>query len=400
MLRVTSERKIEIRASLPFVTRTERGESMKILIITANYYPHVGGVEVVVKEVTERLAQQGHACTLLTLNPCAVQEEEEELNGVHIKRFSSRISKRLFELSPEMFLYCVRNRRAFSTCDVVHIHNYHSLLSLQMAFLLKDVVRTNGKVIFSPYYHATGHTKMASVLLKILRPFGRWILKNVDAFICISDYEASLIQLDFSIPRKKVWTIPIGVGKINKKRTGKERGGPISLLYVGRVEKYKGIQFILGAMAELKEAHEISSSLTIVGEGNYANELRNSSKRLGLEGAVRWVTRLPPETLDREYANADVLLLLSQTEAYGLVVAEALARGTPCIVSNTSALTEFLLEPGCFGIDYPPNEEALANLILNVYNNDVTVGQLSRKVRVWDDVADDYLRAYRSIIET
>ena len=327
-------------------------------------------------------------------------QKEEELNGVHIKRFSSRISKRLFELSPEMFLYCVRNRRAFSTCDVVHIHNYHSLLSLQMAFLLKDVVRTKGKVVFSPYYHAEGHTKGASVLLKILRPFGRWILGNVDAFICISDYEASLIQLDFSIPRKKVCTIPIGVGKINKRRTAKERGGVIPLLYVGRVEKYKGIQFILGAMAELKEAHGISSSLTIVGEGNYANELRNSSKRLGLDGAVRWVARLPPETLEQEYANADMLLLLSQTEAYGLVVAEALARGTPCIVSNTSALTEFLLEPGCFGIDYPPNEEALANLILNVYNNDVTVGQLSRKVRVWDEVAGDYLRAYRSIIET
>jgi glycogen synthase len=372
---------------------------MKILIITANYYPRVGGVEVVVKEVTERLAQRGHACTILTLNQCAVREDEK-LNGVHIKRFSSRISKRLFELSPEMLLYCVRNRCAFNTFDVVHIHNYHSLLSLQMAFLLKDVVRTKGKVIFSPYYHAEGHTKGASVLLKILHPFGRWILQQVNAFICISDYEASLVQLDFSIPREKVWTIPIGVGRISGKRKEKERGGPISLLYVGRVEQYKGIQHIVQAMAQLKEAHNVSSSLTIVGEGDYAHELRTTIKRLGLEGAVRWLAHLPPEMLDEEYANVDMLLLLSKTESYGLVVAEALAHGTPCIVSKSSALGEFLQEPGCFGLDCPPNDAALAELILDVYASDVAVGHLSRKVRIWDDVADDYERAYYSATTT
>jgi len=372
---------------------------MKILIITANYDPRVGGVEVVVKEVAKRLVQRGHACTLLTLNQCAVREEEE-LNGVHIKRFSSRISKRLFELSPEMLLYCVRDRRAFNTFDVVHIHNYHSLLSLQMTFLLKDVVRANGKVFFSPYYHAEGHTKRASVLLKILHPFGRWILRQVDAFICISDYEASLVQRDFSVPREKVWTIPIGVGRISGKRKEKERGGPISLLYVGRVEKYKGIQHIVEAMAKLKEVHKVRSSLTIVGGGDYVNELRASIKRLGLEDAVRWLARLPPETLDEEYSNADLLLLLSKTESYGLVVAEALAHGTPCIVSKSSALGEFLQEPGCFGLDYPPNDETLAKLILDVYASQVAVGHLSRKVRIWDEVADDYERAYYSATTT
>jgi glycosyltransferase involved in cell wall biosynthesis len=269
-----------------------------------------------------------------------------------------------------------------------------------MAFLLKDVVRTKGKVFFSPYYHAQGHTKRASVLLKILHPFGRWILRQVDAFICISDYEASLVQLDFSVPREKVWTIPIGVGRISRKRKEKERGEPISLLYVGRVEKYKGIQHIVEAMAKLKEVHNVSSSLTIVGGGDYAHELRASVKRFGLEGAVRWFTRLPPETLDAEYVNADMLLLLSKTESYGLVVAEALAHGTPCIVSKSSALVEFLQEPGCFGLDFPPNDEALAKLILNVYASEVAIGHLSRKVRIWDEVVDDYERAYHSATTT
>jgi glycosyltransferase involved in cell wall biosynthesis len=82
-------------------------------------------------------------------------------------------------------------------------------------------------------------------------------------------------------------------------------------------------------------------------------------------------------------------------ESYGLVVAESLAHGTPCIVSKTSALTEFLNEPGCFGVDYPPDDEALAKLILDVSASEVEVSNLSRKVRVWDEVAEDYVRVYR-----
>lgn len=372
---------------------------VKILIITPSYYPCIGGLEVAVKEVTERLAQKGHVCSLFTLNTCDAKEEEE-FNRVHIKRFSARISKRLFGLSPEMLVHAVRNRRSLSTFDIVHVHGYWTLLTLQMIFLTTKLVRPKPKVVCSPHYHAMGHTKSTSILHKFLLPFGKWTLRQVDALICVSDYESSLLRHSFQIPRDKVWTIPNGVQRIEARRKQKEEGRPISLLYVGRVERYKGVQFILRAMARLRTDYQVNSSLTIVGEGTYAGELRDSTRRLGLEGSVRWLANLRVQELDKEYADANMLLLLSEMEAYGLVVAEALAHGTPCIVSDTSALTEFLNEPGCFGIDHPPNDDALANLILNVYNDDVVVGQLSRKVRVWNEVANDYVRAYCRTLET
>ncbi len=369
----------------------------KILAITPSYDPCIGGLEVVVKVVTERLARQGHLCSLLTLNTCGA-EEEEELNHVYIKRFSARISKRLFDFSPEMLMYTLRNRRAFSTFDVVHIHGYWSLLTLQMVVLIKKVVNPSQKIVCSPYYHGSGRTNIANILHKMLLPFGKWMLRQVDAVICVSDYESTLLQRHLSVPREKIWTIPIGVEKIERKRKEREKGDRISLLYVGRVVEYKGIQFILSAMAKLKDEHQVDSSLTIIGEGEYANELKNRIKRLRLEREVTWLARLPPEALDTEYAKADILILLSRMESYGLVVAEALAHGTPCIVSKTSALTEFLDEPGCFGLDYPPDDEALANLIRHV-NSTTVVGQLSRKVQVWNDVANDYLETYSSTIE-
>ena len=53
------------------------------------------------------------------------------------------------------------------------------------------------------------------------------------------------------------------------------------------------------------------------------------------------------------YSKADLLLLLSEHEAYSLVVADALASGTPCLVGNTSALSEWVDDKSCFGINLP-----------------------------------------------
>ena len=92
--------------------------------------------------------------------------------------------------------------------------------------------------------------------------------------------------------------------------------------------------------------------------------------------------------------RADLLLLLSNSEAYGIVVAEALALGTPCIVADATALHEFVAEPGCFGVDYPPDPEKVARLITEVFESSVQVGPFSDKIRPWGAVGRAYERLY------
>ena len=90
-------------------------------------------------------------------------------------------------------------------------------------------------------------------------------------------------------------------------------------------------------------------------------------------------------------------MLLSKNENYGITVAEALALGTPVIVTKHSALREFLSEPGCFGVDYPPNPREVAELILKIVNSDVKVGPFSRKIRTWEEVVKDYEEIYSTL---
>ena len=137
--------------------------------------------------------------------------------------------------------------------------------------------------------------------------------------------------------------------------------------------------------------------LTIVGDGPEKGRLLRLAEKLGINDKIEWKSFLPRKELINKIKSADVFLLLSESEAYGIIVAEALALGTPVIVTKRTALKEFLNEPGCFGVDYPPNPQEVAELILKIVNSNVKVRPFSRKIKTWDEVAKDYGKVYKHL---
>jgi glycosyltransferase involved in cell wall biosynthesis len=369
---------------------------MKIMTIVGNYYPHLGGITTVIKEVSETLVKKGHECTVLTINHDNIYSNEKRINGVYVKRINSPTSNYLFGFSPAMYRYLKKNKALIDGTDIIHVHGYHTLMSLEAIYLCQN---KNKPIIFTPHYHAIGHTKLKNLLHKLYKPIGRQVFKYVDKVVCVSEYEASLIQKDFVVSSEKIQIIPNGVKQINSSIKKKREGNVISLLYVGYVRRYKGVQYILSAMEKLEKKHDKKVILNIIGTGDYENEIKKLAKNLNLEGRVFWYSNLSENELYQKYKNTDIFLLLSHAEAYGIVVAEALASGTPCIVAKTSALSEFVNEPGCFGIEYPPDPEKLASLILKIYNSDVKVGPFNQnKIRTWDEVAKEYEEVYNEAL--
>jgi len=218
---------------------------------------------------------------------------------------------------------------------------------------------------------------------------------------CVSVSEARLVHRDFGVDRERITVIGHGVNErplepiIRRKRSR----GDIRLLCVGHLMKYKGVQYILGAMHRLLHDFGIVARLEVVGRGDYRKALEHQATRLGIARQVIWNGVVTDNELEKKFEEADLLLLLSRAEAYGIVVAEALARGIPCIVTKTTALNEFTHEPGCFGIDYPPNPRELAALIRKLCSRDVQVGPFtSGKIRTWDEVANDYRVLYQGLL--
>jgi glycosyltransferase involved in cell wall biosynthesis len=350
---------------------------MKILQICPTYYPAIGGVQEHVRNISERLAKE-HEFTVFAGDPSGKLPKEEEINGVLVRRFKSFSPGGAYHI-----FFAMLNELKKSEFDIVHGHNYHA-----MPLYIARNARAR-KFVITPHYHGHGHTSLQNFLIKLYKPFGKRIFEQADSIIAVSKYEKWLLLRDFNMSEHKVSVIPNGVNLAefdNLETIAKERK---TILYVGRLEQYKGVQHIIQTLPLLdKDFH-----LEIVGKGPYKDNLMALVDRLGLNDRVKFYQNLARHELLNTYANADVFVLLSQYEAFSIVVAESLAAKTPCIVANTSALSEWIDNKNCFGIDYPVNTGELAELV-----NQVVVKKVGDvKLWDWDEVAWRIARLYEGI---
>jgi len=353
---------------------------MKILQVCPRYYPFIGGVEEHVRNISERLANR-FDLTVFTTDPIRKLPRVEVVNNVKVRRFKSWAPGEAYYFSKELKQYLIRKSNEF---DIIHAHNYHAFPALYAA-----QAKIKNKFIFTPHFHGSGHDPLRSLLHIPYKVFGRNIFTKADKVICVSNYEKSLIMKRFKLDEEKIVVIPNGVDLNEFRGLKKAKKNCKTILCVSRLEKYKGIQYVIEVLPRL----ESDVVLEIVGKGPYKKNLVKLAKKLNVSDRVKFFKDLPRNELLQKYADADVFVLLSKHEAFGLSVAEALCAGTPCIIANTSALAEWVDGENCFGIDYPIDLDALADLIMKV------VGKKVYKPAVldWDEVANRLAELYEDV---
>lgn len=348
---------------------------MNVVQVCPTYFPYVGGVETHVKNISERLAKK-YDVSVFTTDPSVKLPKREEINGVRVRRFKSFAPNEAYYFSLEM----LRQLRKVKS-DIVHGHAYHAFPLFFSKYAQKK------RFIVTPHYHGFGHTFIRNFLFKFYKPLGKKVLQEADKVICVSSYEKGNLLNDFKIEEKKIVVIPNGINKEEFKNIEKKKKNCKKLLYVGGIEKYKGIGYLVRALPKLdKEVF-----LEIVGKGTYKKELVKLVNRLGLKKRVTFIQDLSREELLKKYADADLFVLLSKHEAFGISVAEALASKTPCIVARTSALKEWVDDENCFGVNYPINVNELVKLI------NEAIGKEVRGVKLldWADVVRELIEIYR-----
>jgi glycosyltransferase involved in cell wall biosynthesis len=358
---------------------------MKILVVNTIYYLPVSGINRVIDRLGEELLKKGHEYTIVALSTDHTRKDEMK-NGFHV----IRLPKTDFWIGGESLSivpFLIKNLKNY---DCVHIHSYYSSWSLIASLVCRLYHKPS---IFIPYYHGVEGPKkgLFRIVYRIFSVLGQSSFRWADRTICVSDHEKSLVEEAVVLPEEKLMVVPVGVDRIIASgAAGIARHPEISMLYVGNLLEYKGVQYAIESIRILKERYGRDARLTIVGDGEYRASLEALAAKTGSTDSVYFYSHLARAELDAKYRASDILVLLSNSESYGLVVAEALAMGKPCIVADTTALSEFTREPGCFGIRYPPDPAGLARLIIRIHDDGVKVGPLSDKVRTWEKVAESY----------
>jgi len=171
--------------------------------------------------------------------------------------------------------------------------------------------------------------------------------------------------------------------------------GPF-LLYVGAVIEPKGIRHLVQALPSvLKQFPE--ARLMVVGEGNLMGEMQQLATRLNISSSVVFTGSLPHSGLPELFASADMFVLPSMSEGFGLVVAEAMSSGTVVIASDLPALHDLII-PQKTGFFVPAGDSvALAEQVLYVLQQQDDLLEMRREARQhiltgfsWEVVAQEY----------
>jgi len=205
---------------------------MRIAQVCPTYYPHIGGVETHVKEISERLARKNFDVDVLTTDPFKKLPKEEIINNIMVKRFRSWAPNEAYYFSRELRKCLMKNSDSY---DVVHAHSYHAFPALYAA-----QAKNRNKLVFTLHYLGRGQTFFRNLLHIPYRFIAQKMFKLSDKVICVSNYEKNLVTKNFRLKGERILIIPNGV---NQDELSNYMWTPSPsrprITYSGRLERYQ-----------------------------------------------------------------------------------------------------------------------------------------------------------------
>ncbi len=380
-----------------------------------------GGMNVYVRELARELGRMGAAVDIFTRsqNPAIprVVEMADTVRVVHLPAGpeAPRLRERVHEDLDE-FLDGVEAWRIARSVDYDLVHA-HYWLSGVVALALRD--RWSAPIV--QMFHTLGRLKNDAARqpddrepVVRLREEAR-LVAEADLIVAASEVERAHLVGHGASPTR-VTVIPCGVdtelfrpGDAEVARAALGLDDRPLVLYVGRIAPIKGLDTLLDAMARLS-ARGRAPRLMIVGgdadepvDGHEAG-LRRHAARLGLADAVTFVGAQPQERLRSYYVAADVTVLPSYYESFGMVALEAMACGSPVIASRVGGLATTVVDDVTGFLVPDGDAEALARRLEGVLADGALRWRIGREgVRWaaqhrWPCVAEAVCRAYAGLV--
>jgi glycogen(starch) synthase len=240
-----------------------------------------------------------------------------------------------------------------------------------------------------------------------------WLTYEAWRVICCSDYMMQHVRWAFGLPPDKMSMVPNGVNPQIYNGLEKQDLASFRLqfalpqekivLYVGRLVYEKGIHILINAVPKILS--KVNAKFVIVGSGYMQEQLSNIVKSMGLEHKVLFTGFVDEQSLLKLQKVADVSVVPSLFEPFGIVALEAMAAKSPVVVSDTGGLSE-IVQHETTGIKvYPNNTDSLAWGITKILTDDAFANAIRinayRKILEkydWDKIAQQTLGMYQAVL--
>ncbi len=308
--------------------------AMRISLVCPGFPPQLGGVETVAGQLADELHERGHQVTVYAQRPRGSAFAARP--GYPVHRFADWTGSRQFPVAPGLVRALWRDK---ASVDVIHAHSFHAVPAL-MAATVPDV-----PLVFTPHFHAVGHTRIASLLHVGYDRVATLMFRRADQVTCVSEAESELLLRRYPFVAPRLSVVPLGADVQALLAAEPFPADQPVVLIAGRLEPYKRADLAVRAFARMRH----DARLVVCGTGSHEPALRRLARELGITEKVRFLGQVSDEDLRRWQRTATSTVSLSTREAFGLVLLEAIVAGSRVVASAIPAHTELASRLGSAG---------------------------------------------------
>ena len=375
-----------------------QGRRLRILLTPSAYYPHVGGIEELTRQLVLALIARGHEAAVLTNRWPAGVRRTDVLDGIHVTRLRFPLPSkrplaalRFVATSPragEALLRHVRRCRP----DVVHVIG----AGPPSAYLAALHARLRAALVFTAQGELTFDAHAAFERSATLRAGLRRMLRTADAVTACSAFVMRDLEQLEEI-RAPAYVVPNGVEPSDFADAPPETGGQPYVLAVGRLVPQKGFDVLLDAFA----SDQLDGlNLVLAGDGFERASLEARAATLGLSDRVNFLGSVDRARLSRLFRGACAFAFPSRGEAFGIALLEAMAAGVPSIAAAAGGVPELVRDGENALLVEAEDPSALAEALARVVRDEALRERLVREGRktaarlAWSQIAYRYEEVY------
>lgn len=373
---------------------------MKIVQLTPYFYPHLGGVESHVLELSKQLKKKGHEVLVVTTK-LEGTKDRSLVEGVPVKRVEPFTIQFSTPIIPDLSKSLMEE-----DFDILHSHSPPPLLSF---FGLRNAKKRDIPFVFTYHCDMEIPNIFGPLIVSLyMRTIGTYTVSQADKIITTTDTYGATSRV---VWQEDAEVIPnaVDTNRFNPNNDGSWVREKLRItdeklvMYVGRIVYHKGLEYFVRSAKHL--GPDVKHLL--VGTGEFRPELERIIEEEGLENKVMFAGRVPNKDLADYYAATDVFVLpsVSRLEAFGIVALEAMASGTPVIVSDIPGVREVIVEGKHGLLAEPMNSRDLAGKIRTILRNPEMAEKMGKNGRkrvvnkfTWEKVADDIMEIYESLV--